>query len=267
VYCGRIRWNFRKLEGKRTYKEIVVPGKHEAIISEELFERIQAMRKRRSITREKTNSTYAFTGVLRCNRCGYSMIGVKQKRTNEKFTRYYKCLGRSNFGLCNMPNIQEGIIEQIFLAALKEDSEQFQKLLSFEEVKPQEESVRTALQNELEQIQKRKRKWQDAFANDAISLADLKTRNAEEKAKEEIIISKLQAAPEREKSSLNRKELLELIKSFADLWNSVPDDRAKKSFIQEVFSEIKIDSVMERGVIGGPKTYTPAHIVDWSLNI
>lgn len=266
VYCGKIRWNYRKLEGKRTYKEIIVPGSHDAIISEELFDRIQAMRNRRATKREKTTSTYAFTGVLRCNRCGYSMIGKRQPRPNGKFTRYYVCLGRANLGVCNLPNIKVEVIEQVFLDGLKPDSVEFQKLLAIEEIKPQDDSVRIALQIELDQIQKRKRKWQDAFANDAISLADLKTRNSEEKAKEEIILGKLQSAPEKEKSSLSRKELLELIKSFSDLWNSVPDDRAKKAFIQEVFSEIKIDSIMERGVSGGPKMFTPAHIVDWKLN-
>lgn len=266
TYCGRLRWNFRKIEGKRTYQEIIVPGTQEAIISEELFDRIQAMRKRRSVKREKVVSHYAFTGILRCNRCGSAMIGKKQTRQSGKYTRYYACHGRSNSGICNMPLIQEGVIERMFLDALKEDSEQFKKLLVFEEVKIDDKAT-IALQNELEQIQKRKRKWQEAFANDAITLADLKARTAEEKAKEDIIVGKLQVAPEKEKSSYSQKELLGLIKTFADLWHSVQDERAKKSFVQEVFSMIKIDSEMERGVIGGPNTYTPAHIVDWSLNV
>src|SRR5690606_9856825 len=44
-----------------------------------------------------------------------------------------------------------------------------------------------ALDREMEDIRKRKKKWQLAFANDAITLEDLKERTQEENVREEAI--------------------------------------------------------------------------------
>ena len=84
-YIGKIRWNYRKTvvvvddgEVKKTnpkskYGEyLLFDGKHEPIISEELFN--QAQEKRGRVTRQKPDFTLRnpFAGILVCN-CGCSM--------------------------------------------------------------------------------------------------------------------------------------------------------------------------------------------------
>jgi Flagellar motor component len=54
-----------------------------------------------------------------------------------------------------------------------------------------EDQLREQLERELEEIKRRKRKWQMAFANDVITLDELRERMAEERAREEAIMQHL----------------------------------------------------------------------------
>jgi len=68
---------------KETYQ-----GKHEALISKRLFEAVQAVRDRRLNAREKRHR-FLFRRLIRCNECGYALIGELQKGHV-----YYRCQTR-----------------------------------------------------------------------------------------------------------------------------------------------------------------------------
>lgn len=266
VYCGKLRWNHRKAEGKKTNNDIIFDNAHEPIVSVKEFEAIQKERKRRAITHERTNTSYAFTGILRCGRCGHGMIGVKQNRSNGSYTRYYRCLGRSNYGICDMPHIKEETVEEIFLSSLQVDGKLFEKLIEVNEEPEETDHLQKQYEKDLEQVIKRKRKWQEAFANDVISIEDLRQRMEEERVKEEYIKSMMEPIVVKDKSPYSKDEVIEILKSIRHTWKFLNyEDPAKKKFIQEAFESITIDSTMKRG-IGGRYMRTPAHIVDWKLN-
>jgi site-specific DNA recombinase len=268
VYCGKLRWNYRKQAGKRTHNEVIIEGTHEPIISVDHFDRIERIRNKRAIKREKVSSDFHFTGVLRCGRCGYGMVGVTKRLKDGQPSRFYRCLNRMHAGLCDMPNFKEKALTEAFLSALKVDSDQYKKLIVISDPLPTETDIDQAnIQRELEQIKKRRRKWQDAYANDVITLDELKERNKEEKAKEEMILARLEpAATHPAESQWSREEMLQVLSSIRDLWLTVDDELAKKRFIQEAFKEIVVDTELKNPK-GGRFVFNKVNILDWKLNL
>lgn len=268
TYCGKLRWNYRKASGKRTHREIIVDNTHEGIVSVELFDRIEKMRNKRAIKREKVSSDFHFTGVLRCGRCGYGMIGLTQRDNKTgNSRRFYRCLGRANYGVCNMPIVQERIIVDMFLEAMDEGSEHLRKLVPVNEYVPVDEDFeQEQLKRDLEQIQKRRRKWQEAYANDAITLEELKSHNEEERAREESLKAKLEPAVGQEKSQWEPDEIKEMLKTLRPLWHEIKDEAAKKKFVQDIFISISINSPIEKAVARPGKTI-PIEIKDIVWNI
>lgn len=117
VYYGYLRWNYRELSGKRTYEESIVPGEHDAIIDKSLFNEVQKVRQERQQKGTKTTTSYMFSGVLRCARCGDLMFGGKNVLKNS-VSRFYRCHTRSKFNKCDMPNVPENVLEEHFLKML-----------------------------------------------------------------------------------------------------------------------------------------------------
>ncbi|MDD6146449.1 MAG: recombinase family protein [Oscillospiraceae bacterium] len=116
VYKGYISYGRRKkekIEGKRgeyhTVKEtneaniIVTKGKHEAIISEELWnlahkKRIETGKKKEKIEKEHE---YILSGLIKCPGCGKSMYGIPSRKKRKDGTPYpvsysYACRQKNN---------------------------------------------------------------------------------------------------------------------------------------------------------------------------
>lgn len=82
TYAGRIR------NGPGT-----LPGRHEAIVSEDLFERVRQLvksRRSRKPGRQKSQFNWPLRGVLKCGRCGRAMSPSESGYRNFRY-RYYRC--------------------------------------------------------------------------------------------------------------------------------------------------------------------------------
>lgn len=154
VYCGKLRWNYRKASGKPTGKEVIADSDHEPIIPVELFEKVYGEIVSRRGGGKAAISEYAFSGILKCSRCGKAMVGFSRG------DRFYRCTGRANAGICDMPAIHGGRLQQAFLAALDYDSETVRKLIEVPVRSDETEKKRKTLETELERIKRRKKKWQ-----------------------------------------------------------------------------------------------------------
>ncbi|MBU8714095.1 MULTISPECIES: hypothetical protein [Brevibacillus] len=121
------------------------------------------------------------------------------------------------------------------------------------------------LENELAEIQKRKKKWQMAFANDAISIDDLRLRMQEESTREEAIKSQLFAQPVLEKKStaLTQQEVMEAALNIKDNWYYLELEH-KKLIIQTLFSEMVVDTYGE--AVGGPGRRVACEIKSFQTN-
>jgi site-specific DNA recombinase len=260
VYCGKVRWNYRKQRGQRTGEEIIVDGTHEPLITEEEFNEIQRMREERAREGKVVTSDYPFTGVLRCGRCGYAMVGGSRPRKNGR-RRFYKCLGRFSYGLCDMPIISEDSVETSFKQLLAMNEIEISKKLIEEEMNsdtPDSSKVTDDIEKELEAIKKRKRKWQDAFAGEAITLEELKELTAEDTKREEYLKQELERLQEKGKSSISPEFLAKELNSALPLWEE-NEDYSRKQFVNSVFEVISVHTDV-KDATGGPGKFVPVEL-------
>jgi len=83
----------RKYIGEYKFRDVVVPNGAPAIVSEELFERVQeSLRKnKKAPARHKAEDDYLLTTKLFCGKCGAYMIGESGTSRTMEVHRYYKC--------------------------------------------------------------------------------------------------------------------------------------------------------------------------------
>lgn len=129
VYIGKIRWNAKPVT--RVYEDGVVvkkrirnknyqliDGKHEAIISEELFKKAQE--RKGLMTREKSDTELRniYAGLIKCKKCGgaIAMQGHKNRKD-----RYYCRTGV----YCSNKGINTDILNEAILRALRGCLEDF----------------------------------------------------------------------------------------------------------------------------------------------
>lgn len=264
IYHGKLRWNYRKLSGKPTGKEIIVDSEHESIIDTATFEEAQRQIELRAERGKRVTSYYAFTGVLRCERCGYAMIGSSRKTKYDR-KRFYKCLGRFNYGICTLPIISEESVIEAFLAALESPADTW-GYFDLTKFKPEEETNKETLAYELRDIERRKKKLQEAYLAEAISLDDLKSHNDVLWEREKEISKVISITDKKDFVPWSKEEVIEQLKQLHKVWHQIEDEVAKKNFIQHVFDYIKINTDVEEAK-GGPGRRVPIEIKGWGFNL
>ena len=109
LYTGWFEWN-----GK------LYQGKHEPLVSVELWERVQGvMDGRNASKRRRMTHDFAFSGLIACAKCGCSVVGEIKK---QKYI-YYHCTGyadkcRGEPAYCRRKYVREEVLERQFTAML-----------------------------------------------------------------------------------------------------------------------------------------------------
>ncbi|WP_246680341.1 recombinase family protein [Mesorhizobium sp. B2-8-9] len=99
LYTGLFQWN-----GK------LHQGKHEPLVSIELWERVQGvLTGRNSVPAHPIGNEFAFTGLMSCIECGCAVVAEIKKG---KYV-YYHCTGHTNkgrggYGDCRRKYVREG---------------------------------------------------------------------------------------------------------------------------------------------------------------
>ncbi len=102
LYSGDFEWNGRR------YK-----GRHEPLVTRELWERVQGIldgRNARKIRHDTRN--FAFSGLMKCGHCGCALVGELKKGRYV----YYHCTGYK--GKCGEPYVREEVISEKFSGVL-----------------------------------------------------------------------------------------------------------------------------------------------------
>ena len=111
--------------GHFLYAGEVHEGKHEPIISKDLFDRADAVlnRRWRHSPTENTAQPKAFTGLLRCASCGMMITAERkekhQKNGNTHSYTYYRCTKKNKTQPCSQPFIREEVLDVEITALLK----------------------------------------------------------------------------------------------------------------------------------------------------
>ncbi|TDF88857.1 recombinase family protein [Paenibacillus piri] len=132
VYVGKIRFNVRENWAETRRKginpnPIIVDGKHDAIISQDLWETVQALFAKKSFSPPRVfDGTYPLTGLLRCPQCGTTLGAHRTRDTLKDGTvvirRYYVCNNFRNRGsrVCNSNSVRADMVESFVFERLAE---------------------------------------------------------------------------------------------------------------------------------------------------
>lgn len=157
TYCGYVKWKTidRKNHSRPRpdNEQIISKGKHEPIIDEFTFNRVQEIRKSKYISPTKTKVSNPLAGIVVCKKCGHNLI---QKISRGKI--YLNCRHCNNKS-SSLKYVEDAIIESLegwlnkykVKIELKDDTSDIDKL-KFEVKK---------LQRELNETEKQKSKLFD----------------------------------------------------------------------------------------------------------
>jgi site-specific DNA recombinase len=95
------------------------PGKHEAMVTIDDFDRVQEILGHPRHPRPKTRE-FAFTGLIRCGACGLSVTAEERTQRHGHRYTYYHCTKRRIDNWCEEPYVQVGELERQIVAFLRE---------------------------------------------------------------------------------------------------------------------------------------------------
>jgi DNA invertase Pin-like site-specific DNA recombinase len=94
------------------------PGKHEPMISVDQFEQAQLLLGRTGLARPKTHA-FAYTGLMRCGRCGCSITAEEKVNRHGTHYVYYHCTHKKRTFECREKVIEETKLQERILAFLR----------------------------------------------------------------------------------------------------------------------------------------------------
>jgi site-specific DNA recombinase len=109
--------------GEKHFRDVVVPGAHEPIITTAQFDLAERILHSRSVDigrRAANPSDYVLTGLIRCPQCGRGYIGTAAKGRYRTY-RYYTCWSRARYGTkagCDVHRFKAEQIEDAIQAAM-----------------------------------------------------------------------------------------------------------------------------------------------------
>src|SRR5699024_2476879 len=230
IYNGKISWlKFENWDSKRRKGKnpnpILVEGKHEPIISDELWSVVRARRKSKSFKQRQSNEPFLLSGLLRCPDCGQGMVPSITTHTRKDGTkrkhRYYVCSDFHNKGS----------------AACKANSIKAYKA---------EETVIKKIEIRLKEIEQLQAKYMDAFEKNTLPVDILQERLQKvsndkrglEQKKNEIIIQ-LGSID----SKVIQPDLIEnLLKKFLSVYRKTSREN-KKQLLQLLIDNISIKQI------------------------
>lgn len=228
--------------GDFRYKDQIMKGFAPPIVSESLFHRVQQIKKSRQNKHPREiTSNYIFTGMIICHRCGSKMHG-KKKESRGNVYMMYSCAGRIN-GICDIPYINELHIEEQLLSAIEKVQKEYVGIETEIETNDTTKE-KERLNKELDAIKKRRKKWQEAFVNEAITVEELREHNAQDEERMHQIQKKLNELEETVHYDM------EELSNITENWNVLTVSE-KKILVQSLIERLVIDC--ENGVMGRGK--------------
>ncbi|MDO4379102.1 MAG: recombinase family protein [Erysipelotrichia bacterium] len=250
LYIGKIRSNIStsikeikngKVVKKRSPNENynVIEGKHEAIIDEETFYKVQAINTQESRCREKYELVNPFAALIKCKCCGQSIMLKRYLRNGVEFkSSRYVC---KNSFYCNTPSCTKNVITGTILKALKEHLNDFKVKIdnNNKDVIMSQKSIINGLKKDLERLESKQEELYN-FLEDGIYSKDIfRIRNdklAKERTRLEEALKKAEAyIPTVEEFQAKYNNLHNAIEMIED--NSI-DAQTKNTFLKNVIKVI-----------------------------
>ena len=231
----------RKYTGEYKYRDHVVPNGVPAVVSLDLFERVQSrlVKNAKSPARYKAEDRYILSGKLRCGRCGVLFVGESGKSKTGKVHHYYKCGDAKRRKGCTKKAVKKAWIEDIVITRvynmiLDDD------FLEFTADRLMEYQARTNInlpifRQQLAETEKGIKNMLDAIQAGIFTSTTKERLEELENAKRDLEIQIAQE--ELQAPTLTREELLFILHEYRqlDMNNPIHRQRLIDSFVNAVF--------------------------------
>ena len=208
--------------GKVPYKDEVYDGKHEAVVSDELYEEILRVNKVRS--HEKYERHYLLSGKVYCGHCGakyrYQKWGKRlimycysQQKSKPRYIKDPNC----NNKIWDTFEVEDAVLEELFKMSL--DLDLFKKTFNIATV-----NVKNEYRARLEEITKQINNLLNNIAS-GIAVEETNKRINELEKEKETIEEKLTQSEQKEKDN---KVSLNMIKNLKATWFDMDFDEQRR---------------------------------------
>ena len=261
VYLGHIEYGKKINLSYKSKKRKYIPSEewkivmhmHEAIITENLFNKVQNQRNRNKTIKRKKHE-WPLNGLVKCKECGAKMtlkVEYKRDNSNEIKSKKICCLNglkryRGKECIKGSKGLDEEILNQIICRNLKETMEKLDKKAIINLIlKEQNESVvsninynKELLNNELEKVEDEIKTLYIDYKEDLLYEDDYKKYYKEKSDKKNEIKKELEILEneERNKTFINENEVDELVKNILNM------KEPNKDIISEIVDDIRIDN-------------------------
>ncbi len=159
------------LESKKSKKQILSKGQHDAIIDEKLFEEVKLKIGKNVRHTVVQRSSYLLSGLVFCDKCGARMYGHTYMRGPHS---YYRCNGFISKGRCQCPgnSINTKFIDVAVESELKGFSfnrEAFKKVAEQASAKKPRTAGASLAEKQIAEIKRQKERLLDVYQDGSIS--------------------------------------------------------------------------------------------------
>lgn len=246
----------RYYAGFTIYKGSIYPGRHEPIVSHELFDRVQDVLNFRSQRGQRDRIlTHYLKGILFCQRC--HMVGrtarlIYTEATGKTGRRYgyFLCRARQD-GLCDLPHlraerVEEAIVEHYGALRLRPDFVTEVRQQLDQAVAEDQDNVRqlhASLNRRLRELDERESRLIDLAADASLPQAKVRAKLHEvQRDRERVQAGLTNTSEQLAAGALVLRDALHLVDHPQSLYRSV-DDSVRRHLNQAFYERFYIDDL------------------------
>lgn len=247
VYAGLIAWNRRSRRVRGNPDAILAQGKHEAIVTREIWEQAQLIReRRRSLPPRHATGDNIFAGIGRCGLCGGALEVVHTIRPHKMAT--YRCGNYAAKGTCTLSSASAARVEEIFLHAVRELAAEltdasrgrlFAEAYLREQQGGSEELTPDEIRRQLSQTKQAIAVWDTALEQGRIGFTAWQDKTSAHYIRQKDLEAQLVKAEQSLSVDLAVEALAEHLRNFDEIWNAATNPE-RKTIAISFFKEVRV---------------------------
>ena len=247
TYLGLITWNRKKTvtvyeDGKLVKKRPRAkdyeryPGKHPALIDQETFDQLQAVKNKVPKTKIDYNLLNPFSGLMKCKKCGYAIAIRRHRKNGVKIRpdRYY-CRSEAN---CSCVSSNVDVVNEAIISSLKMnlvDLEVKAEKQKEDNMYEMHQAAIVGMQDELKKMEEKQEQLYDFLEDGIYTKEEYKLRSKKLNEEREDLIDRIKNA----KQSLPKPiDYEEKIYKLSQALDALDDDSIDAKIKNELLKEI-----------------------------
>ena len=240
--------------GMVSYKGKVYPGRHEALVSADVFERVQAVLDARMQRNQRdVVHNHFLRGMLHCGRChaqgrSHQLIYSRATNANGTVYEYYLCAGQQ-LGTCDLPHLPVTLVEAALLQEVQAlqltpetiEAMREQVALHLDQRLSAEREAHARIKRELASLDVKEEHLLDLIADGSLSTEKVRERLSKLQVQRVALTQRLDATDDSIRQE--RDTLLSYLALLEQpgVFYAVASDAVKRKLLRAYFAQIWID--------------------------